>query len=83
MASCLDCRGRAQEALEPLRTAYGVYLGSLQPRNAEAAEAQYSFGQAWIANGEVKRGCWMVAEARRALATSPLPSHQRLAATAP
>jgi hypothetical protein len=30
------------------------------------AEAQYWFGHAWIANGEVKRDRWMVAEARTA-----------------
>jgi len=41
-----------------------------------AAEAEYWFGQAWIANGEVKRSRWMVAEARETLSRSPLKSHR-------
>jgi len=76
----LLANGRAQEALEPLRMAYGAWLSSTQPRGVYAAEVEYWFGQAWIANGEVKRGRWMVAEARRTLAQSPLPSHRALAA---
>jgi len=76
----LLANGRAQEAVEPLRMAYGAWLSSTQPRSAFAAEAEYWFGQAWIANGEIKRGRWMVAEARRTLAQSPLPSHRALAA---
>ena len=76
----LLANGRAQEALEPLRMTYGAWLSSTQPRGAFAAEAEFWFGQAWIANGEVKRGRWMMAEARRTLAQSPLPSHRALAA---
>jgi len=76
----LLANGRAQEALEPLRMAYGAWLSSNQPRSAHAAEAEYWFGQAWIVNGEVKRGRWMMAEAQRTLAQSPLPSHRALAA---
>jgi serine/threonine-protein kinase len=70
--------GMAKEALEPLRQAYGFWLGH-DPKSVWAAEAEYWFGQAWIANGEVKRGRWMVAEAKRTLATSKLKSHQALA----
>ena len=70
--------GMAKEALEPLRQAYGLWLGH-DPKSVWAAEAEYWFGQAWIANGEVKRGRWMVAEAKRTLATSKLKSHQALA----
>ncbi|HQR71418.1 MAG TPA: serine/threonine-protein kinase [Burkholderiaceae bacterium] len=71
--------GRAAEALEPLRLAYGCWLG-LDAKSVWAAEAEYWFGRAWIANGEQKRGRWMVAEARKVLATSPLPLHRALAA---
>ena len=70
--------GMAKEALEPLRQAYGLWLGH-DPKSVWAAEAEYWFGQAWIANGEVKRGRWMVAEAKQTLATSKLKSHQALA----
>ena len=70
--------GLAKEALEPLRQAYGFWLGR-DAKSVWAAEAEYWFGQAWIANGEVKRGRWMVAEAKRTLATSKLKSHQALA----
>ena len=70
--------GRAREALEPLRQAYGFWLGR-DPHSAWAAEAEYWFGKAWIANGEAKRGRWMVAQARQELAKSPLASHQALA----
>ncbi len=76
----LLANGRAQEALEPLRMAYGAWLSGTQPRGVYAAEVEYWFGQAWIANGEVKRGRWMMAEARRVLAKSALPSHRALAA---
>jgi tetratricopeptide (TPR) repeat protein len=69
--------GMAKEALEPLRQAYGLWLGH-DPKSVWAAEAEYWFGQAWIANGD-ERGRWMVAEAKRTLATSKLKSHQALA----
>lgn len=76
----LLANGRPSEAIEPLRLAYGSWLASNLPRSAFAAEAEYWFGQAWIANGEAKRGRWMVAEAREVLATSGLKSHRLLAA---
>ena len=76
----LLANGRAQEAIEPLRMAYGSWLSVGQPNHVFAAEVEFWFGQAWIANGEVKRGRWMVAEAKRTLAQSPLPSHRALAA---
>ena len=74
-------QGRAAEALEPLRQSYGFWLGH-DPKSVWAAEAEYWFGQAWIANGDAKRGRWMVAEAKRALAKSPFKLHQRLVAGA-
>ena len=74
----LLANGRPTEALEPLRLAYGVYLESADSTSF-AAEAEYWFGQAWIANGDIKRGRWMVAEAKKILATSKLRSHQTLA----
>ena len=70
--------GRAREALQPLRQAYGFWLGH-DPHSAWAAEAEYWFGRAWIANGEAKRGRWMVAQARQVLAKSPIASHRALA----
>ncbi len=78
----LLANGRAQEALEPLRMAYGAWLSSNQPGGVFAAEVEYWFGQAWIAHGEVKRGRWMMAEARRVLAKSALPSHRCARGTA-
>jgi len=74
--------GRAAEALEALRQSYGFWLGH-DPKSVWAAEAEYWFGQAWIANGDAKRGRWMVAEAKRALAKSPFKLHQRLVAGTP
>jgi hypothetical protein len=73
--------GRPKEALEPLRLAYGGHLEEAD-KSSFAAEAEYWFGQAWIANDEIKRGRWMVAQAREALARSPIQSHRRLAAQA-
>jgi len=78
----LLANGRAAEALEPLRQSYGFWLGH-DPKSVWAAEAEYWFGQAWIANGDVKRGRWMVAEAKRALAKSPFKLHQMLVAGTP
>ena len=72
---------RAAEALEALRQSYGLWLGH-DPKSVWAAEAEYWFGQAWIANGDAKRGRWMVAEAKHALAKSPFKLHQRLVAGA-
>ena len=77
----LLANGRAAEALEPLRQSYGFWLGH-DPKSVWAAEAEYWFGQAYIANGDAKRGRWMVAEAKRALAKSPFKLHQRLVAGA-
>ena len=77
----LLANGRAAAALEPLRLAYSEHLAS---RNRFlVAELEYWFGQAWIANGEAKRGRRMVAEAREQLAKSPFPNHRALAAQAP
>jgi len=69
--------GRVKEALEPLRQAYGFWLGR-DPNGVRAAEAEYWFGQAYLATGD-KRGHGMVAEAQRTLARSPLKSHRALA----
>ena len=77
----LLANGRAAEALEPLRQSYGARLGH-DPKSVWAAEAKYWFGQAYIASGEAKRGRWMVAEAKRALAKSPYKLHQSLVAGA-
>ena len=77
----LLANGRAAEALEPLRQSYDLRLGH-DPKSVWAAEAEYWFGQAYIASGDVKRGRWMVAEAKHALAKSPYKLHQRLAAGA-
>ena len=73
--------GRAPEAIEPLRKAYGYWLAH-EPKGEWAAEAEYWFGQAYLANGDAKRGRWMVAEAKRALAKSPSKLHQSLLAGA-
>ena len=75
----LLANGRTAEALEALRQSYGFWLGH-DPKSVWAAEAEYWFGQAYIANGDAKRGRWMVAEAKRALAKSPFKLHQRLVA---
>ena len=75
----LLANGRSHDALEPLRLAYGFYLQE-GDKTTFAAEVEFWFGQAWIASGEVKRGRWMVAQAREALAKSPVASHRRLAA---
>ena len=70
--------GKEAEAVEPLRQAYGFWLGH-DPKSVWAAEAEYWFGRAYIANGDPKRGRWMVAEAQRTLGTSKLKSHRALA----
>ena len=70
--------GRTAEEVEPLRQAYGFWLGH-DPKSVWAAEAEYWFGRAHIANGDRKRGSWMVAEAQRVLSTSKLQSHRALA----
>jgi len=73
----LIAEGRASEAIEPLRRAYGHWL-STRPDSPYAAEALYWFGQAYSAAGDL-RGRWMVAQARKALAKSPNQAHRRLA----
>ncbi|MGH6622732.1 MAG: hypothetical protein ACREBN_02115 [Burkholderiaceae bacterium] len=72
--------GRAREAIDPLREAYGFWLGH-DPKSVWAAEAEYWLGRAYLASGDAKRGRWMVTEARQTLASSKLKSHQRLAQT--
>lgn len=71
--------GRVEEALPILQFAYGAWLASAQPRGHYAAEAEYWLAVAYLAN-EDPRGRWMLAEARRTLASSPLQSHRDLAA---
>jgi tetratricopeptide (TPR) repeat protein/tRNA A-37 threonylcarbamoyl transferase component Bud32 len=69
--------GRAAEAIEPLRTNYETWR-SLRPDSPYAAEALYWLGRANQAVGEA-RGRQMVDQASKALANSPVKSHQRLA----
>ena len=71
--------GRAPEAIEPLRKAYGYWLAH-DPKSEWAAEAEYWFGQAYLANGDMKRGRWMEAEAKQRLAQSSFKPHRALAA---
>ena len=71
--------GRAPEAIEPLRKAYGYWLAH-EPKSEWAAEAEYWFAQAYLANGDAKRGRWMVAQAQRRLAQSSFKPHRELAA---
>ena len=77
----LLANGRAAEALEPLRQSYGFWLGH-DPKSVWAAEAEFWFGRAYIASGDLKRGRWMVAEAKRALTKSPFKLHRALATRA-
>ena len=69
--------GRANEAIEPLRLNYENWK-SVQPDLPNAAEAQFWLGRAYVRSGD-SRGGPMVAQARKALATSPIKTHQRLA----
>ena len=71
--------GRVAEALPPLQFAYGAWLASPDPRGHYAAEAEYWLALAYLANHDT-RGRWMLAEARKTLATSPLQHHRNLAA---
>ena len=71
--------GRVAEALPVLQFAYGAWLASPDPRGHDAAEAEYWLALAYLANGEA-RGRWMLAEARKTLATSPMQHHRNLAA---
>jgi serine/threonine-protein kinase len=70
--------GRAAEAIESLRLNHEDWQ-SFQPDSPNAAEALFWLGTAYVASGDV-RGRAMVAQARKALAASPLKTHQRLAA---
>ncbi len=71
--------GRVDEAIDSLREAYGSCLASSDPRGANAAEAEYWLARAYLMKND-PRGIWMLKEARRTLARSPLPLQQQLAA---
>jgi len=71
--------GRVDEALVPLQFAYAAWLASPNPRGHDAAEAEYWLALAYLANRD-PRGHWMLAEARKTLATSPLQHQRNLAA---
>jgi tRNA A-37 threonylcarbamoyl transferase component Bud32 len=77
-ARVLLADGRAAEAIEPMRLSYGNWL-SMSPDSPFAAESLYWFGRAYLATGD-KRGRWMVAQAKRELAKSPVATHRALAA---
>ena len=70
--------GRASEAVDVLRDDYGRWL-SMQPGSTYTAESLYWFGRAYQAVGD-KRGDWMVPQALKELAKSPVATHRRLAA---
>ena len=76
----LLANGRAAEALEPLRKLR--LLARPRPQECVGGRGRVLVRQAYIASGDVKRGRWMVAEAKRALAKSPFKLHQRLVAGA-
>ena len=78
-ARVLLATGRGAEAIEPMRVSYGEWL-SVQPKSPFAAESLYWFGTAYLYAGD-KRGRWMVAQAKRELAKSPIASHRALAQT--
>ena len=72
---------RPAEALESLRKAHEFW----QDFNAQsnwAAEAAHWYGQALIANDDVKRGQQWVRQMQPRLAKSPLPLHRALATAA-
>lgn len=73
----LLANGRPQEAIKPLRLAYGSMLGSDSPRGECAAGAEYWLGRDYIARGHARRARWMVTEAQRTLASPKLKSHLR------
>jgi tetratricopeptide (TPR) repeat protein len=70
--------GQISDAFDPLREVYAYWLESRDPRGPYAAEAEYWLGRAYLAAGD-PRGRWMVAEARRTLASSALQAHRLLA----
>lgn len=73
----LLANGRAAESIEPLRQHYERWQ-SLRPESPYTAEALYWLGRASEVAGEA-RGRAMAAEAKPALAASPVPSHRCLA----
>ena len=73
--------GRGAEAIDVLRDNYGHWL-STQPDSPFTAEALYWFGRAYQAAGD-RRGDWMVPQAQRALAKSPVSYHRALATGTP
>jgi serine/threonine protein kinase len=74
--------GRIAEATALLKRLQDHWRASLTPESAFAAEANYWLGRAYVAAGD-RRGESMIAEAKRVLVRSPLPSHRKLAASAP
>jgi len=74
----LLAEGRAAQAIEPLQRHHATWA-SLQPDSPYTAEALYWLGRAHQATGQA-RGRSMVEQARNRLASSPVWSHQRLAA---
>ena len=63
----LLANGRAQEAIEPLRMAYGSWLSVGQPSHVFAAEVEFWFGQAWITQtvrSSAAAGWWLRPSAR-------------------
>jgi tetratricopeptide (TPR) repeat protein len=77
-ARVLLADGQATEAIEPMRLNYGNWL-SMNPSSPYAAESLYWFGRVYLATGD-KRGRWMIAQAKRELAKSPVATHRALAA---
>jgi serine/threonine-protein kinase len=77
----LIASGRGAEAVELMRQDYGTWL-SVQPDSVYTAESLYWFGRAYQSVGD-RRGDWMVAQARRRLAASPVATHRRLATDPP
>jgi tRNA A-37 threonylcarbamoyl transferase component Bud32/tetratricopeptide (TPR) repeat protein len=73
----LLANGQAAEAIEPLQ-GHHEHWASLQANSPFTAEASYWLGRAYEAVGD-SRGRSMVAQARTALAHSPVASHRRLA----
>jgi hypothetical protein len=70
--------GQAKESIEAFRLSYGYWLASSDPRGIYAAETEYWLARAYLAVGD-PRGKWMLDEARRTLASSPLGHHRALA----
>jgi len=73
----LMAAGHAAEAIAPLRGNYETWA-ALQKDSPHTGEALFWLGRASTAAGD-PHGLALVAEAREALAHSPLESHRRLA----